>query len=133
MGFPRGPLRTPTPPRTRGPVFAVGRRVNITACAEDRTANVTLTDDAGSTPLASLRTGTEVAILAWRPGWKGGARYQVRATDSGEVGWLAASNLLGPTPAVASASATASPRASAAASPAPPVAKSSGRRFGQHN
>jgi len=33
-----------------------------------------MTDEAGTRPLTSLGDGTEVAILAWRPGWAGTTR-----------------------------------------------------------
>jgi hypothetical protein len=74
-------------------VFAVGQRVRVAACAEDPSNDVPLTDEAGKRRVASLDSGTEVAILAWRPGWSGTARYRVRATDSGDEGWLAVGNL----------------------------------------
>src|SRR5213593_2248007 len=94
MGFPRGPLRAPAPVRIRVAVFPVGRRVYV-ACADERPARVALTDEAGTRPLMSLGDGTEVAILAWRPGWAGATRYRVRATDSGFEGWLPVGNLRG--------------------------------------
>jgi hypothetical protein len=67
--------------------------VFVAASAREPSSDVTLTDEAGKERLASLRTGTEVAILAWRPGWSGTARYRVRATGSGDEGWLAVGNL----------------------------------------
>ena len=91
MAFPRAPLRAPARPRLRAAVFAVGRRVYI-AGAGDRSARVTLTDDADGS-LASLREGAEVTIVAWRPGWGGSTRYRVRVTDSGLEGWLPAGDL----------------------------------------
>lgn len=94
MGFPQGPLRAPARARVRVAVFAVGHRAYV-ACAGDRSARVTLTDHADTTPLASLGDGSEVAILAWRPGWGGNTRYHVRATDSGLEGWLPVGNLRG--------------------------------------
>ena len=121
MAFPRGPLRAPAPVRIRVSVFAVGRRVYV-ACAGDRSARVTLTD-ADERPLATLRDGTEVAILAWRPGWAGAARYRVRATDSGLEGWLPVGNLR------STAAPTAPPPP--AVRPAPLRVEESGRRFGQ--
>jgi hypothetical protein len=129
MGFPQRPLRAPAPVRIRVSVFAVGRRVYV-ACAGDRSARVTLTDEADRRPLASLGDGTEVAILAWRPSWAGNTRYRVRATDSGVEGWLPVGNLRSTEAAISSA-----PTA-----PPPPVRPAplrawefagSGRRFGQ--
>src|SRR5881296_1069390 len=90
--FGRGAFRAPAPVRIRVSVFAVGRRVFV-AGAGDRLARATLTDEAGKMPLESLGDGTEVAILAWRPGLAGATRYRVRATDSGFEGWLPVGNL----------------------------------------
>src|SRR5262245_12963140 len=92
MPFRRRPLPAPAPVRIRTSVFAVGRRVYV-ACAGERSARVTLTDDAGQTPLATLSDGTEVSILAWRPGWAGATRYRVRVTASDIEGWLSVANL----------------------------------------
>jgi hypothetical protein len=128
MGFPRGPLRTPAPTRLRVAVFAVGRRVYV-ACAGDRSARVTLTD-AADRPLESLGDGTEVAILAWRPGWSGTTRYHVRATHSGLEGWLPVGNLRSTEAAIAS-SPTAPPPP--LVHPTPLRVGESGRRFGQRN
>ena len=128
VGFPRGPLRAPAAVRIRVSVFAVGRRVYV-ACGGDRSAGVTLTDDSGTRPLASLGDGTEVAILAWRPAWAGTTRYRVRATASGLEGWLPVGNLRS-TEAVISPAPTA-----AARRPAPVRAGESGeagRRSVQH-
>jgi hypothetical protein len=102
MAFPRGPLRAPAPPRIRVSVFAVGRRV-YAASAGDRSARVTLTDAEDKKSLATLPDGTELAILAWRPGWGGATRYHVRATESGLEGWLPVGNLRGTAAAIASA------------------------------
>ncbi len=98
------------------------------AGAGDRSARVTLMDDAGKRPLASLGDGTEVAILAWRPGWAGATRYSVRATDSGIEGWLPASNLRG-TEAPPLSVPTGPPPP--AGHPAPRPVEESGRRFGE--
>lgn len=78
-------------------------------------------DAPGKTALASLGDGVEVRILAWRPGWAGTTRYNVRAVLSGLEGWLPEGSLRGTemfVPAVV---------------PSPAVADSagSGRRFGQ--
>ena len=129
MAFPRGPLRGPTPVRIKVAVFAVGRRVFV-ACAGDRAACVSLTD-ANEKPLETVRDGTEVAILAWRPGWNGTTRYHVRATDSAHEGWLSVHNLRATKVAVPAAP-TAPPRP--AVSPVAPTREAleeSGRRFGQ--
>ena len=120
MGFLRGPRRAFTPPRSRPAVLAVGGHVFV-ACSGDRTTHATLTDDAGHTALASLDDGTEVVVVAWRPGWAGSARYCVQATDSGLQGWLPVDNL----------------RKTPTAVPAPAVhavpagGQDPGRRFGQ--
>ena len=129
MAFPWRPRRAPTavPPIIRVPVFAVGADVYV-ACAGDR---ATLTDDAGKKDLASLGDGAQVAILGWRPGWSGAARYRVRATDSGLEGWLPVGNLRLTEAAIAPAP-TAPPLPAVA--PAPlrvGGVAGSGRRFGQ--
>jgi hypothetical protein len=100
----------------------------VAACADDPSSNVTLTDEAGKARVASLPSGTEVAILAWRPGWAGAARYRVRATGSADEGWLAVGNLDRTQSANASGS-TAAPQAPAG--PAPLPRGEPGRRFGQ--
>ena len=131
MAFPWRPRRAPTAvPPIRVPVFAVGADAYV-ACAGDGSARATLTDDAGKKDLASLGDGTQVAILGWRPGWSGAARYRVRATDSGLEGWLPVDNLRLTEAAIAPA-----PTA-----PPPPVVQpaplrvggvaDSGRRFGR--
>ena len=124
MAFLRAPLRAPTPARIRAAVFAVGRRVYV-AGGHDRSARVTLTDGADG-PLANLKDGAEVTIVAWLPN-AAGTRYRVRVTDSGVEGWLPVGNLRG-TKAAISPSPAVSP---------PPVVRSSlpagasGRRVGQ--
>src|SRR2546427_8169567 len=127
MAFPRGPHRAPAPVRIRAAVFAVGRRVYV-ACAGDRSARVVLTDDAGKSPLASLEDGTEVAILAWRPGWAATTQYRVRATASGLEGWLPVGNLRSTEATISSASTAPPPPAGR---PAPLRVGESGQRFGQ--
>ena len=123
MGFPRG--RAPGPARVRGSVFAVGRLVYV-ACGGDRSGRVMLTDEAGKKPLASVGDGTEVAIVAWRPGWAGTTQYRVRATDSDLEGWLGVANLRSTAAAVSEAPVTPLPPA---ARPTPPfrVEESRGR------
>jgi len=94
MGFARSSFRAPRPPGSKAAVFAVGRRVYV-ASTSGRSVAVTLTDDGGKTAVANLGDGTEVAILAWRPGWAGNTRYCVRTTTSGIEGWLPVANLRG--------------------------------------
>jgi len=118
--------QAPAPARIRVSVFAVGRRVYVD-CPGDRSARVSLTDEAGKRPLASLSEGTEVAILAWRPGSAGTTRYCVRVTDSGLEGWLPVGNLRSTQAAIASPAAPARP----AVRPAPLLAGEPARRFGQ--
>ena len=130
MASPWRPRRAPAPVPIRVPVFAVGADVYV-ACAGDRSARATLTDDAGKKDLASLGDGAQVAILGWRPGWSGAARYRVRATDSGLEGWLPVDNLRLTEAAIAPAPTV----------PPPPVVQpaplrvggvaDSGRRFGR--
>ena len=130
MASPWRPRRAPAPVPIRVPVFAVGRDVYV-ACAGDRSARATLTDDAGKKPLASLGDGAQVAILGWRPGWAGAARYRVRATDSGLEGWLPVGNLRLTEVAIAPAP-TAPPLP--VVQPVPlrvGAVEGSGRRFGQ--
>ena len=81
----------------------------------------------------SLGDGTEVAILAWRPGWAGGTRYRVRATDSGLEGWLPVGNLRSTVAAVPSVPTTLPPPAVGAAPLRVGEFAESGRRFGQHS
>lgn len=130
MGFPRGPLRAPAPVRIRAVVFAVGRRVYV-ACAGERSARVALTDEADKKALASLGDGTEVAILAWRPGWAGTARYRVRATDSGVEGWLPVGNLRSTEVAISPEPTALPPPGGYPASLRVGDSGESGRRFGQ--
>ena len=99
MAFSRGPMRAPTPTRTRGAVFAIGRLVHVTSPA-GRSMSVSLTDDTGDKCLASLGDGTEVAIVAWRPNGATGTRYCVRTTDSAVEGWIPVGNLRSKDPIV---------------------------------
>ena len=131
MAFFRGSFRAPAPARIRVSVFAVGQRVYAAACAGDRSAGVMLTDDGGKNPIASLRDGAQVVILAWRPAWGGTTRYRVRATDSGVEGWLPVGNLRGTEAATPSAPiAPPSPAVPPAPVPGDEFGES-GRRFGQ--
>jgi hypothetical protein len=130
MPFRRRPLPAPAPVRIHASVFAVGRRVYV-ACAGDGSARVALTDDAGQMSLATLSDGTEVVILAWRPGWAGNTQYRVRVTSSGLEGWLSVANLRS-TEAVMSSAPTGPPLP--AVHPAPlrvGECGETGRRFGQ--
>jgi hypothetical protein len=54
---------------------------------------VTLTDDTGTSALATVAHGVEVEILAWRPRRGGDTRYRVVCTSGGIEGWLSATNL----------------------------------------
>jgi hypothetical protein len=100
MAFSQRPRRdAPNPsPRSRTAVYAVGRRVYV--ASGDGPRRVTLTDDVGKNELGTLADGTEVAILAWRPGGTG-TRYRIRATETGIEGWLAVGNLRASAVAVA--------------------------------
>ena len=129
MPFPRGPLRGPAPVRIRAAVFAVGRRVFIGG-AGDRSAHVTLTDDADR-PRALLSEGAEVTIVAWRPGWASTTRYCVRVTDSGLEGWLPAGDLRSTKAALSSPPAAPPPPAARPATLRAGDSGRSGRRFGQ--
>jgi hypothetical protein len=88
-------------------VFAVGRRVYV--------GRVTLTDETGKTERDSLKDGTEVAILGWRPGSGDSTQYHVRATESGVEGWVRVGGL----------------RATALAEGATEPVQPSGRGFGR--
>ena len=112
MPFSQRPFRRPSPVRVGGSVLAVGWRAYV-ARSGDGPARVTLTDDAGTSALASLVDGTEVEILAWRPRGAVGTRYRVRSTPNNLEGWLAAGNLR-------PARAPVSPRP---AGPPPPAAR----------
>lgn len=129
MGFPRGRPRTPAPVRVKVDVFAVGRLVYI-ACAGDIAVPVTLMDEADKRSLARLNDGTEVAILAWRPGWSGTTRYRVRATSSGIEGWLPVANLRSTEVAIAT-SPTAPPIPPPLPAFRPAQARGWGHGFGQ--
>jgi hypothetical protein len=90
MKFTRSPLRASSSARPR--VFAVGGRAYI-ACPTGSSSGVTLTDESGNVPVANLVDGSEVTILAWRPGRASETRYRVRATATGTDGWLPVGNL----------------------------------------
>jgi hypothetical protein len=80
------------------PVFSVGRRV-LVSCPPGSVA--TVTDENGSTAVATLDEGTEVEILAWRPRGAGGPRYRVRSTREGIEGWMSSRSLRRPAEAPA--------------------------------
>ena len=125
MAMGRGPRRGPAPERVRAEVFAVGRRVYVTA-GPAGTLHATLMDESDKNPIGRLDDGVEVTILAWRPGWAGAARYHVRATATGRDGWLLGGNIRGtevavPPPVVVQ---PAEPQVTRGGEP-------SGRRFGE--
>jgi hypothetical protein len=53
---------------------------------------VTLTDDGGTSALATISDGVEVEIVAWRPR-RGATRYRVVSKDGRFDGWVGAANL----------------------------------------
>src|SRR5262245_49376845 len=97
MPVPRGP-RFPTytdvrPPSPKDrPVLGVGSRVTVIS-GNGRSDRVTLTDDSGTSMLATVAHGVEVEIVAWRPGRGGDTRYRVCTTGDRVEGWLAAGSL----------------------------------------
>jgi len=93
MPLPRGPrssafAATPKAP----PVLAVGWRVVVTS-RSNGSGRVMLTDDSGTSTLATVPDGVEVEILAWRPRRGGDTRYRVVPTNGGVEGWLGAASL----------------------------------------
>ena len=96
MRFPRGPGYVsvgfrPSPEAKDRPTLSVGSRVLVAArSGGDR--GVALTDDAGTSVVATVPDGTEVEVLAWRPRRGGDTRYLV-APSGGPEGWLGASCL----------------------------------------
>jgi hypothetical protein len=90
MGFFQSSFRARLPVRTRAPIFAVGRRVEVVS-PRHSPARLTSTAD-GADALTSLADGTEVEILAWRPR-SSGTHYRVRSTRAGLEGWLAGGSL----------------------------------------
>jgi hypothetical protein len=89
-----------------------------------------LKDDAGAVARSSLSDGTEVEIVAWRPGRFGDTRYRVRSTGTGLEGWLASDHLRTTKVAVAPAEETVQSAAASDSRRGKAVADS-GRRFGQ--
>ena len=53
---------------------------------------VTLTNDAGTSAIATIPGGVEVEIVAWRPR-RGATRYRVISTDGRLEGWVGAASL----------------------------------------
>ena len=124
------PPRIPSPtssPRSRGPVYAVGRRVSVVASGS-YPGHVALTDESGANPLANLPDGAEVEILAWRTSGSRGTRYRVRAIETGRDGWLAVASIRDPK-AVKEPEAGGTTPGSATRRTDAPV--ETGRRFGQ--
>jgi hypothetical protein len=116
MPLPRGPrfpmfagVRPPSTPKDP-PVLGVGRRVVVT-CRKNGSDRVTLTDENGTSALATVADGVEVEILAWRPRRGGDTRYRVVSTTGGVEGWLGAASLKPREPALAPKMATAAPSA----------------------
>src|SRR5262245_46969785 len=97
MPVPRGP-RFPTytdvrPPSSKDrPVLGVGSRVTVIS-GNGRSDRVTLTDDSGTSMLATVAHGVEVEIVAWRPRRGGDTRYRVVTTGDRVEGWLGAASL----------------------------------------
>ena len=129
MPFSRAPVRAPARPRVRVAVFAVGGRAYAVGSGGS-SAHVTLRDD-NERPLASLKEGAEVMILAWRPGWKGTTRYCVRVMDSGLEGWLPASELRSTKDAISSLPAATLPTGARPGVLPAGESTNSRRRFGQ--
>src|SRR5207249_1525252 len=114
MPLPRGPrfpmfagVRLPSSPKDP-PVLGVGRRVVVT-CRKNGSDRVTLTDENGTSALATVADGVEVEILAWRPRRGGDTRYRVVSTSGGIEGWLGAASLKPREPSLAPKIATAAP------------------------
>src|SRR5262245_44774315 len=73
-------------------VLAVGQRAFVNA-SSDAATSVLLTDDHGVPGDRTVRDGTEVEIVGWRPRGASGTRYRVCDRSSGSDGWLAADEL----------------------------------------
>jgi hypothetical protein len=83
----------PTSPNSKpAPVLGIGSRV-LVASRNGRSGHVTLTDDNGTSAVATVADGVEVEILAWRPRRGGETRYRVVSTSGGVEGWLGATSL----------------------------------------
>ena len=118
-------------PASRAARPSRSRPARVRACSRDLAPQVALKDDAGVVTRGggSLRDGTEVEILAWRPRGFGETRYRVRSTSTGLEGWLAGDNLRATLVAVAPPEAT--PSSAVAADPRRAAFADTGRRFGQ--
>ena len=97
MRFPRGPrfpifpAAAPSSDSKAQRVLGVGWRVIVSSQGgEDR---VTLTDETGTSPLATVADGAEVEIVAWRPHRGSDTRYRVVSTGGGVEGWLGGASL----------------------------------------
>lgn len=99
MSLSRGPNSPPPfariqpPPRPKeGPVLAVGGRALVTVAQGSSSDRVTLTDDGGTSALATIPGGVEVEVVAWRPR-RGATRYRIVSPDGRFDGWVGAANL----------------------------------------
>ncbi len=126
MSLPRGSrfspfasVRLPTPKAP--PPLGVGSRVTVT-CLSDGSDRVTLTDDSGTSALATVAEGVEVEILAWRPRRGTDTRYRVVATNGGVEGWLGAKSLQRRLPPLAPKAAETAVPSGRLARPSPAVA-----------
>ena len=106
--FPSFPSAPPSPGSKAPPVLGIGSRV-LVASRSGRSGQVTLTDDAGTSAVATVGDGVEVEILAWRPRRGGETRYRVASTSGGVEGWLGVTSLRPrqPSPSAKPASAAA--------------------------
>ena len=107
--------RTARPARKPGVVLAVGQRAFVNA-PSDAASVILLTYEDGIPSESTLRDGTEVEIVGWRPRGSTGTRYRVCDRDSGSDGWLEANELR-----------TSSTRPTADPAALPDVAESHGR------
>src|SRR5262245_66636460 len=71
------------------PILAVGWRV-VVRSQPGMVDGVILTDEDGTTRLATVRPGAEVEITAWRPRRAAPALYRVRTRDGRQEGWVSA-------------------------------------------
>jgi len=125
MAAPRGSF---SPPFTRieparGPkeaVLPVGWHV-VLRTPPGGGDRVTLTAEDGTTALATVKSGVEVEITAWRPRRAGPALYRVRTKGGGKEGWATASHLepLPPSSPSRSSTPVASPAVKRAATKTP--------------
>jgi hypothetical protein len=92
MAFIRPRQRPAGPAAKSRVVLAVGQRAFVNALP-DALRPVVLTDDHGHPGDGTLRDGTEVEIVGWRPRGAKGTRYRVRDRSGGSDGWLEAEEL----------------------------------------